>query len=106
MSESIIPVKHALISVFDKQGLIELARVLAVAKAEIIASGKTRAALVSAGLDVTDVAEPTRPARDPGRPRQDASSQDPRRHPRPPRRADDLADARRGGVPSRSTSSW
>ncbi len=57
MSESIIPVKRALISVFDKQGLIELARVLAVAKAEIIASGKTRAALVSAGLDVTDVAE-------------------------------------------------
>jgi len=57
MSDSIIPIKRALISVFDKRGLIDLARALAAADVEIIASGKTRSELVNAGLDVTEVAD-------------------------------------------------
>ncbi len=57
MSDSIIPIKRALISVFDKRGLIDLARALAAAKVEIIASGKSRAELVNAGIDVTEVAQ-------------------------------------------------
>jgi len=57
MSDPITPIKRALVSVFDKRGLIDLARALAAAHVEIIASGKTRLELVNAGLDVTEVAE-------------------------------------------------
>ena len=59
MSETIVPIRRALISVFDKRGLIELARALAASGAELLASGGTRAALVAAGLEVTEVADYT-----------------------------------------------
>jgi phosphoribosylaminoimidazolecarboxamide formyltransferase/IMP cyclohydrolase len=57
MSDSIIPIKRALISVFDKVGLIDLGLGLAAANISIIASGKTQAELRASGIDVTDVAE-------------------------------------------------
>jgi phosphoribosylaminoimidazolecarboxamide formyltransferase/IMP cyclohydrolase len=57
MIDPVVPIKRALFSVFDKRGLIDLARALAAADVEIIASGKTRSELSAAGLDVTDVAE-------------------------------------------------
>jgi len=57
MSNSIVPITRALISVFDKRGLIDLARALAAANVEIVASGKTRSELLSVGINVIEVAE-------------------------------------------------
>ncbi|MGO9999114.1 MAG: bifunctional phosphoribosylaminoimidazolecarboxamide formyltransferase/IMP cyclohydrolase, partial [Acetobacteraceae bacterium] len=59
MSETIVPIRRALISVFDKCGLIELAQALAASGTQLMASGGSRSALVTAGLDVTEVAEYT-----------------------------------------------
>ena len=53
------PVRRALISVFDKTGLIETAKALVDLGVEIISTGGTRAAIVAAGLPVKDVAELT-----------------------------------------------
>jgi phosphoribosylaminoimidazolecarboxamide formyltransferase / IMP cyclohydrolase len=58
MSE-IVPIRRALLSVYEKTGLIELARALASSGAELLASGGTRAALVDAGIQVTEIAEYT-----------------------------------------------
>src|SRR4051794_29171514 len=54
--QEIIPVRRALLSVSDKRGLIELARVLAGQGVHLLASGGTRTALTEAGLEVTEVA--------------------------------------------------
>ena len=51
------PVRRALISVFDKTGLIETAKALADLGVEIVSTGGTRAAIAAAGLAVKDVAE-------------------------------------------------
>jgi phosphoribosylaminoimidazolecarboxamide formyltransferase/IMP cyclohydrolase len=59
MSERIVPIRRALLSVSDKRGLAELAKALAAAGVELIASGGTRTALVALGLDVVEVAEYT-----------------------------------------------
>jgi phosphoribosylaminoimidazolecarboxamide formyltransferase/IMP cyclohydrolase len=56
---TIVPVRRALLSVYDKAGLIELARFLALGGAELLASGGTRTALVVAGIQVTEVADYT-----------------------------------------------
>ena len=50
------PIRRALVSVFDKTGLIEFARTLAALNIEIISTGGTAKALHSAGIAVTDVA--------------------------------------------------
>jgi phosphoribosylaminoimidazolecarboxamide formyltransferase/IMP cyclohydrolase len=52
-------IRRALLSVSDKTGLIELARALAAAGVELISTGGTAAALQTAGLAVTEVAELT-----------------------------------------------
>ena len=59
MSETIVPIRRALISVFDKRGLIELAQALAASGTQLLASGGSRSTLVAAGLDVTEVADYT-----------------------------------------------
>ncbi len=59
MSENVVVIRRALLSVFDKQGLVELARFLAGQGVELLASGGTRATLVASGLDVTEVADYT-----------------------------------------------
>ena len=51
----VVPIRRALLSVSEKQGLIELARVLAGRGVHLLASGGTRTALVEAGLEVTEV---------------------------------------------------
>ena len=56
---AIVPIRRALFSVYDKTGLIELARFLAQSGAELLASGGTRTALVDAGIAVTEVADYT-----------------------------------------------
>ena len=53
--QEIVPVRRALLSVSDKRGLIELARVLAGQGVHLLASGGTRTALAEAGLEVTEV---------------------------------------------------
>ncbi len=54
-----MPVHRALLSVYDKTGLVEFARGLADCAVELIASGGTAHLLRQAGLPVTDVAEVT-----------------------------------------------
>ena len=50
---------RALLSVWDKSGLIELARELTSLKVELVASGGTSSALTEAGIDHLEVAEVT-----------------------------------------------
>ncbi len=54
-----IPIQRALLSVSDKFGLIELARVLHSRSVQMLASGGTFRALVDAGIPVKDVATHT-----------------------------------------------
>lgn len=54
-----IPVQRALISVYDKTGLAELAQGLAGAGVEIVSTGSTASMIQAAGVSVTEVAEVT-----------------------------------------------
>src|SRR4051812_25312674 len=54
------PIRRALLSVYDKTGLIEFARALASRDVMLISTGGTAKALREAGLAVTDVSELTR----------------------------------------------
>jgi phosphoribosylaminoimidazolecarboxamide formyltransferase/IMP cyclohydrolase len=53
------PIRRALVSVFDKTGLTDLARALAEADVEIVSTGSTAATIREAGFAVTDVSEVT-----------------------------------------------
>ncbi len=77
-----IPVRRALISVYDKTGLVDLARGLADAGVELISTGSTAATIAAAGISVTPVEKVTEFPGMPGRPRQDPAPAHPRRHPR------------------------
>jgi len=59
MSETLVPIRRALFSVFDKQGLSDLARALAASGTQLLASGGTRSELDASGLAVTEVADYT-----------------------------------------------
>ena len=59
MTNRILPIHRALISVSDKTGLTDFARVLAEHGIELISTGGTRKALADAGLKVLDVSEIT-----------------------------------------------
>lgn len=59
MSEHLRRVSRALLSVSDKDGLIEFARALASLGIEIVSTGGTRKALADAGVKVVDVSELT-----------------------------------------------
>lgn len=59
MSEAVLPIKRALVSVSDKSGLVELAKDLARFNIELISTGGTARALKDAGFDVLDVADIT-----------------------------------------------
>jgi phosphoribosylaminoimidazolecarboxamide formyltransferase/IMP cyclohydrolase len=54
-----IPVRRALLSVSDKTGIVEFARMLAAHGAEILSTGGTAQAIRDAGIPVKDVAEHT-----------------------------------------------
>jgi phosphoribosylaminoimidazolecarboxamide formyltransferase/IMP cyclohydrolase len=54
-----VGIERALISVYDKSGLVEFARELAALKIEIVSTGGTARLLREAGLEVRDVAELT-----------------------------------------------
>src|SRR4051812_29551923 len=53
--DAVVPIRRALLSVSDKRGLVDLARALAAAGTHLLASGGTHAALVEAGLAVTEI---------------------------------------------------
>lgn len=53
------PIRRALVSVYDKTGLVELGRALAEAGVEIVSTGSTAARLSGAGIEVTPVEELT-----------------------------------------------
>jgi phosphoribosylaminoimidazolecarboxamide formyltransferase/IMP cyclohydrolase len=55
----LVPLRRALISVSDKEGLVAAARELSAAGVELVSTGGTAAALKAAGLAVRDVAELT-----------------------------------------------
>jgi phosphoribosylaminoimidazolecarboxamide formyltransferase/IMP cyclohydrolase len=59
VSHSRLPIRRALVSVFDKQGLEGLAAALAAAGVEVVSTGSTAAALEGHGLSVTRVEELT-----------------------------------------------
>ena len=54
-----IPFKRALVSVYDKTGVEELAQALHAAGCEIISTGSTAATIAAAGVPVTPVDEIT-----------------------------------------------
>ncbi|GIX09082.1 bifunctional phosphoribosylaminoimidazolecarboxamide formyltransferase/IMP cyclohydrolase [Elioraea sp.] len=56
MPEGLIPLRRALLSVSDKSGLADFARLLAARGVTLVSTGGTARALRDAGLDVTDVA--------------------------------------------------
>ncbi|RWP85282.1 MAG: bifunctional phosphoribosylaminoimidazolecarboxamide formyltransferase/IMP cyclohydrolase [Mesorhizobium sp.] len=55
----LVPVRRALLSVFDKTGLIDFATALAAAGVELVSTGGTAKAIADAGLAVRDVSELT-----------------------------------------------
>ena len=54
-----VPIKRALVSVYDKTGLAELAGALAAAGVQLVSTGSTAAAVAAAGVPVTPVEEVT-----------------------------------------------
>jgi phosphoribosylaminoimidazolecarboxamide formyltransferase/IMP cyclohydrolase len=59
MTDSSRPVRRALVSVYDKTGLAELARGLHAAGVEIVSTGSTASTVEAAGVPVTPVSEVT-----------------------------------------------
>ncbi len=59
MTSSRTSVRRALLSVFYKDGIVELGQALAAQGAELLSTGGTMRALQDAGLEVTEVAEYT-----------------------------------------------
>ena len=57
--EGLRPIKRALLSVYDKTGLVELARALHEAGVQIVSTGSTASTVEAAGLPVTRVEELT-----------------------------------------------
>ena len=53
------PIRRALVSVYDKSGLVELAQALGAAGVEIVSTGSTAATIAGAGVPVTQVSDLT-----------------------------------------------
>ena len=53
------PIRRALVSVYDKERLLELGKVLAEANVEILSTGSTAKTLQDAGIAVTEVSSYT-----------------------------------------------
>jgi phosphoribosylaminoimidazolecarboxamide formyltransferase/IMP cyclohydrolase len=59
MPDQVRTIRRALLSVSDKSGLVEFARALSKAGAELVSTGGTKRALTDAGLKVADVSDLT-----------------------------------------------
>ena len=55
----LVPLRRALISVYDKSGVVDLGKALARRGVEIVSTGGTRAALAAAGIACRDIADVT-----------------------------------------------
>ena len=55
----LIPIRRALVSVYDKTGLVELGQALAAAGVELVSTGSTAKTLATAGVPVTPVEQVT-----------------------------------------------
>ncbi|WP_159626626.1 bifunctional phosphoribosylaminoimidazolecarboxamide formyltransferase/IMP cyclohydrolase [Actinomyces sp. zg296] len=55
VNPDVVPVRRALVSVYDKTGLVEFATALAAAGVEIVSTGSTAATIAAAGIAVTGV---------------------------------------------------
>lgn len=55
----LVPIRRALLSVFDKTGLIDFARALAAGGVELVSTGGTAKAIAEAGMAVRDVSDLT-----------------------------------------------
>ena len=91
--------RRAIISVYRKEGIVELARGLGARGFEIVSTGGTAQELAKAGVQGHRHLRRDRLPRDPRRPGEDAAPADPRRHPRPPRPARAPGGARRARHP-------
>ncbi len=58
-SRDVVPIRRALISVYDKSGLLELAAALADAGVRLVSTGSTAKAMTDAGFEVADVSSVT-----------------------------------------------
>ena len=79
-------IERALISVSDKEGLVELGKALAAHGIEILSTGGSAKALRDAGLEGGRGQRPHRLPRDHGRAGEDPAARDPWRHPGAPHR--------------------
>lgn len=59
VNPDVVPVRRALISVYDKTGLVELATALAAADIEIVSTGSTAATIAAAGIAVVGIEQVT-----------------------------------------------
>lgn len=59
MTDDRLPLRRALVSVYDKTGLVDLGRTLADAGVQLVSTGGSYAALRGAGIPVTEVADLT-----------------------------------------------
>lgn len=59
MSANLLPIKRALISVYDKTGLEDLAQALHLGGVEIVSTGSTAARIAAAGIPVIEVSQVT-----------------------------------------------
>ena len=80
-------IQRAILSVTDKTGLVDFARKLSALGIELISTGGTAKLLRDSGIDRQRHLRTHRIPRNARRPRQDAPSQGPRRHPASPRRS-------------------
>ena len=87
---------RALLSVWDKSGVVEFARGLHELGWELVSSGGTATALADAGIPVTAARRGHRVPRDARPPRGHAAPEGARRHPRRPRQG--VAPRRHGGA--------
>ncbi|MFC1521167.1 IMP cyclohydrolase [Elusimicrobiota bacterium] len=59
MSNNILPIKYALMSVYYKDGIVEMAKILQSCNIKILSSGGTAKKLKEAGIDTKDIAQYT-----------------------------------------------
>ncbi len=59
MTDAVVPIRRALISVSDKEGLVDLARALAERGVEIISTGGSARTIRAAGIEAIEVADHT-----------------------------------------------
>lgn len=59
-AEGLVSIRRALVSVFDKTGLNDIAAALVEFKVTVLSTGGTAAALRAAGVDVIEVADATK----------------------------------------------